>query len=192
MIFRCFCNTLQAASNVYTVRYSDDFYWTIHFIKDLYKSQISSTSRNRLVYFQNFAIFTEYFFIATIATFFLATFTFCLYPIYLYLGQGELAPIIPLYLPGIDETTASGFATLTIYHFTICVIAVIGFPSIEFFTSITIISSLIFGKLISSDLHQINNELNEFDSEMLTVVGRLRNVLLMHQEMGEYVNWLFP
>ncbi|XP_055294814.1 putative odorant receptor 83c [Sitodiplosis mosellana] len=54
--------------------------------------------------------------------------------------------------------------------------------------TIIIISSLIFAKLIGRELQQVNADLQDDDCEILTVKGRFRNIFLMHQEMGEYMN----
>lgn len=99
----------------------------------------------------------------------------------------ELVPIFPLFIPGIDEETSLGFSILCVYHITCLIVAVMGFSGQEFFTTIIIISSLIFSKLISLDLKQINIDLQEDGAGMLQVKGRLRNVFLMHQKVDVYV-----
>lgn len=77
-------------------------------------------------------------------------------------------PIMPLYLPLIDESTCIGYIALNVYQFLFI-----------------IISSLIFAKLIGRELQQINVDLRDDECNMLMVLGRLTNIFLMHQEMGE-------
>lgn len=122
-----------------------------------------------------------------IVSFVLTNIIFLFYSVYMCFALDEFVPIFPIFVPYIDEKTSLGFAILCIYHITCLIVAVMGFSGQEFFTTIIIISSLIFSKLISLDLKQINMDLQEDGAEMLQVKGRLRNVFLMHQNVDEYV-----
>lgn len=48
---------------------------------------------------------------------FLTLVTILLYPVYLYVMSGNREPMIPVYVPGIDESTISGYVILTMIHF---------------------------------------------------------------------------
>lgn len=121
------------------------------------------------------------------------SFIFCfficlLYPIYMCFIEGQLIPMIPLYLPGIDSKTSFiGFVLLNLFQLFFCIIGCIFMGALEFLMVIIIVSSLIFAKLISSDLEQINIDLRDDECGMLEVKGRFINIFLMHQEMAEYV-----
>lgn len=166
-------------------RHAEDFYWIISLIQDLYKINTKTNSIERVAYFQKFALFTEMLFKAMISSFAISCFIFLLYPIYIYMFTGQLIPIAPLYLPGVDVNSIIGYTITSCYHIALFVVAIIGFSSLEFFVAIIIISSLIFAKLISIDLMQINKDLNDEETESIMIKGRLLNVFLMHQKMNE-------
>lgn len=170
---------------MYNARYAEDFHWTINLIQNLYKIHAKTKSHDMANYFDKFALFTEILFKAMILSFALCTATFLLYPFYLYFVEGELLPMMPLYLPGINVSTFIGFIILNFYQLLCASISAIGFSALEFLMAIIIISSLIFSKLISRELIQINIDLQDSDSGMLVVKSRLQNILLMHQELGE-------
>lgn len=177
----------QGVAKMYNAFYAEDFHWTICLIQDLYKIHAKTKSRELAVYFEKFAVFTEILFKIMIIAFLSSTVTFFLYPFYMYFIKGELMPMMPLYLPFVNESTIIGFIIINSYQFLCAVISVVGLSALEFLTAIIIISSLIFAKLISRDLLQINADLQEIDPGMLIVKARLRNIFLMHQQLGEYV-----
>lgn len=111
-----------------------------------------------------------------------SVFTFFPYPLYMYYFKNKVVTMIPLYLPGVDESHLTGYIILSAYQIIIFVIGTLGVLACDFFMAIIIISTLIFAKLISLDIEQINNDLLLKDS-MVTVKFRFKNVLLMHQEM---------
>lgn len=165
--------------------YVEDLKWLISFIQYLYKVNSKTESRDRIEYFQKWAVFTEILFKAIVSSFFCSSLMFLLYPFFMYFTQGQLVPIAPLYLPGIDENTLIGYVTLTIYHLIVFIAGTIGFSCIEFLIAIISLSSLIIAKLISLDLQRINVDLEIEDSGSITVKGRLMNVFLMHRKMDE-------
>lgn len=170
---------------MYNAKYAEDFYWTIHLIQDLYKNHAETDSRDLAEYFNKFSQFTELLLKVMIIVFLTCTAAFPSYSFYMYFVKGELMPIMPLYLPGLDETTIIGFILLNLYHFICATISAVGLSALEFLTAIIIISSLIFSKLISRDLQQINDDLEDGDSGILIIKERLRNIFLMHQELSE-------
>lgn len=176
----------QGVSKMYNAKHAEDFHVTIHLIQDLYRINAKTESPDLAKYFEKFAVFTEVLFKLIMISFSSCSVTFLLYPFYIYFLKGELMPLMPLYLPGIDETTIIGYIILNCYLFLCAMFSIIGLGALEFLLAIIIISSLIFAKLISRELQQINIDLQEDDSTMLVAKGRFKNILLMHQEMGEY------
>ena len=176
---------------MYNCRYAEDFHWCICLIQDIYKEQVATKCRDRLVYFHKFALFTEIFFKATFASFLIAIFAFLLYPIYMYFMHDEIVPILPIYLPLIDASTVIGYTMMSLYHLIMFTLATTGFGALEFLLAIVIVNTLIFAKLISWDLQQMNVELQEGESRTLTVKLHFKNVLLMHQEMDQYLKRIY-
>lgn len=170
---------------MYHIRYIDDLRWTINCIHKLFNVHKTSKSPERLDFFRKFALFTEIFFKAMTTTYISFIFVFPGYLVYVYLVKGEWVPVLPIYIPGVDESTLTGYMILVAFQIIVVPLATIGLVAVEFLISILIIGSLIFAKLISLDLHQINIDLVEGSSGMLAARARLRNIFLMHQEMDE-------
>lgn len=128
---------------------------------------------------------TEIVFKLMFSAYFLATIAFFMLPIFVYVVTGEIIPIAPIYVPGIDENTVSGYVALVGIH-TLCLFfAVVGFIVTEFLVAIVIMSTMIFGKLIAADMKLINEDVERVEPNILHATLRLKNVLLMHQEMCE-------
>lgn len=157
----------------------------IRTLQNLYKAQIGSESIERAEYFRKFAFFTEILFIAIVAGYYVCSLLFFTYPIYMYLVKGEIVPVFPIYLPFCDENTTIGFTILTILHISLITIPVGGIAAVEFFIAVIMTSSLMFSKLIAFDAQQLNIELGTKKPKKLAIKSRLRNILLMHKEMGE-------
>lgn len=169
---------------MYSIQYVEDIQWVIYFIQDIYKANITTESVERSEYFRKFALFTEYFF-KFILYFYLSTIsTSLVYPIFVFITQNEFFPIMPLYLPYIDETTVVGFTIISIYHIILISLVSFGIVAIDFFLAIIIISSLMFAKIISLEMHEIHVDLDEKGSQ-IAIKARFRNILRMHKEMCE-------
>lgn len=81
---------------------------------------------------------------------FLAVVMFFCTPVYVYFTEKQLVPLIPQYVPGIDERTAVGYVILMAYHLIEFTLGMAGFIAFEFLLEIIIISSLMFGKLVKN------------------------------------------
>lgn len=100
----------------------------------------------------------------------------------MYFFEHEVVPIIPVFVPFIDETQLTGYIILGVFHITLLVLGILGVLACDFFMAIIIISTLIFAKLTSMELEQIDIDQQIEDPE-ISIRGRFKNVLLMHQEM---------
>ena len=94
---------------MYQTRYVDDYMWILNFIQKLYNAHAKTECHDRAEYFRKFALFTEYLFKCLCIVLFSAIILYFLMPIYVYVVENKLIPLMPLYLPGIDETTISGY-----------------------------------------------------------------------------------
>lgn len=167
---------------LYHIRYVDDLQWILRFVQNLYKVHVKTESAERIEYFGNFAMVTEYLFIVMSTLYLLSVFTFFPYPVYMYYIEHEVVTIIPIYLPFLDHADFMGYCILGAFHIILFIFATLGILACDFFMAIVIVSTLIFSKLISLELEQVNTDLDQKCAELI-VRGRLRNVLLMHQEM---------
>lgn len=168
---------------MYHIRYADDFVWILNFIQLLYNVHAKTECHVRAAYFRKFAMFTELLFKFLAAMVSCSLIVFLIAPVYIYFAEKKLVPIVPIFIPGVDENTTVGYCILMTFHLMLFMLGLVGYLAFEFLLEIITISSLIFGKLISMDTERINDDL---DNELLTdAVHRLRNVILMHQEMSE-------
>lgn len=164
--------------------HSQDFRWLARFLEHLYKAHITTKSPVRLKYFEKFARITEIFFQCLFILYISSVILFLVYPFFMFVTQNELIPLFPLYIPGIDEKTTSGYIILTMSHLYLLILCVMGLLSYDYFNSVVMISSLIFAKLIGWEMDEIHVDLQE-NATKWRVHGRLRNILQMHQEMFE-------
>lgn len=154
-------------------------------IQNLYKVHTNTESHKRAKFMHQCAFVTEIVFKLMFSAYMLAIFAFFMLPIFVYVVTGELIPIAPIYIPGIDENTVTGYVLLVVIH-TLCFgVAVLGFIATEFLLAIVIMSTMIFGKLIAADMKLINDDVEQAEPNILYARLRLKNVLLMHQEMCE-------
>lgn len=170
---------------MYHIRYASDLVWMITSIQKLYKVHVNTESKMRADFLRKCAFVTEIGFKLMFGTYTLAIFAFFMLPIIVYVFTGELLPIAPIYMPGIDENTVTGYCTLLVAHTSIFFVAVIGFIATEFLLAVVIMSTMVFGKLIAADMQLINDDLEQAKPNVWHARLRLRNVLLMHQEMCE-------
>lgn len=171
---------------MYHMLYIDDFNWIIQKVQSLYKVHITTKSLDRIEYFQKFALFTEILFKVMTAVYVPPILAFLLYPIFAYLTASKVVSVLPMHhLPMINETTVIGYTVTAFHHMGCVILSALGYLAIDFFMATIITSSLIFGKLISADLEQINIDLLEKDSRLITAKARFRNILLMQQETSE-------
>lgn len=170
---------------LYHVRYASDLVWMITTIQNLYKVHTNTESRTRGKFIHQCAFVTEIVFKFMTSMYILAVFAFFTLPIFVYIVTGDLIPIAPIYIPGIDENSVSGYIALLGIHSSCFFVAVLGFIATEFLLATVIMSTMIFGKLIAADMKLINDDLELDQPNILHARLRLRNVLLMHQEMCE-------
>lgn len=171
---------------LYNGQYAEDFLWAARFILDIYKANINNESRDHIEYFHRFSFVIEFIFKALVICGILTCFTFISYIFIMYVFENELVVFVPHYVPYFDETTPIGYAITTTYVLSLLFVFMLIYVAVEIFVVILIVSSHIFTKLISSEINQINVDLEQEKRKMLLIVGRLINVFLMHQEMDGY------
>lgn len=155
-------------------------------MQNLYKIHITVDCQKRAEYFNKCAIYTEYLFKIMMFFYISGVFFLIPYPVYMYFIKHEVITIIPLYFPFFDETTLSGYIIISSMHLSFISTATLGLLACDFFFTLLIVSSLIFAKLISFDIQQLNHELQINKSKSNIVIKyRLQNIFLMHQQNYE-------
>lgn len=176
----------QCVVKLYHIRYVEDFQWLIYFVQNLYEIHIKTKSKERQAYFRKFSFYTEVLFKILLTLYVLSVFTFLPYPIYMYLFKNEVVTLFPLYMPGVDETSFLGYIFLSSFQFVSLFLATLGVCGCDFIVALIIVSTLIFSKIISLEMQEIENDFLEKNAVAI-VRGRFRNIILMHQEMITYM-----
>lgn len=176
---------MQCVLKIYgAVNYTEDFKWAANFLLNLYKIHITTKSRERAEYFKTCSLYTEYLFIFMAILYFTSTFAILIYPLYMYFFENEVVPVMPIYLPLVDETTHNGYIILTTFHLVVFYMAVSGLFLFDFLLAILILSTLMFAKVIWFETQQIHRDLEE-NEPPIVIKYRFRNILLLHQGVAE-------
>lgn len=153
------------------------------FIKHLFKLHISTKSTERLELFKRFAFYNDTTVKAAVTLYIGAVASFFPYPLYMYYIKDQLVPLILLYVPGVDENTVSGYIFLVIFHSFLLLLTVIGMSVCDILYALMIINIPIFARLIEDEICQLNVILEQNSQTAHIWKYRLRNILIMHQEM---------
>lgn len=176
---------LQFVVKVFSVKYSDEITWMINKLHDVYKVNATTKDYNRRTLFDRFAFYTEMVFKCGTSLYFLSALSYFVYPIYVYSIKREIITLMPTYLPGIDEGTATGFVIVTCYHIVLLSVAFVSASACDFLFTMLIANTPIMANLIQMEVQQLNDILTspKIDAPLLNT--KLRNILLMHREMTE-------
>lgn len=157
----------------------------IYFIQHLFKVHIKSKSPVRLALFERFAFYNQLIFQIGLFIYICAAISFFPYPIYMYVMENKRVPLLSMYIPGIDETTAIGHITLIALQTPLMFLAILGMSSCDIMYAMLIINIPIFARLIEDEINQMNEILEKNSVKVHVWTFRFRNLLLMHHEMTE-------
>lgn len=110
-------------------------------------------------------------------------------PMLTYWLTGVVEPVIPLYLPYVDETTTVGFCQLFVMHVLILVIGVIGMicADLTFFLTISHICPMT--DVLVSKLNELEERLKDADRNYgLVTRNYLFNIVRMHQQICAFLS----
>lgn len=109
-------------------------------------------------------------------------FTYYLFPLYVYVTENELIPIVDLYLPGVDETTTAGYFAYLIFHMILTSFGFIGSCCSDFLFTMMIINVPFMANILSENFDELNEILRDKEHDRLHVKMKFRNILLIHKE----------
>lgn len=183
----CSIFVFQCIVKIYSVKYSDRITWMINYLHDIYKVNATTKNRARATLFDRYAYYTEGIFKCGVALYFMSVLSYFLYPIYMYVIDGKIVQLLPTYFPGIDEDTINGFIMLSSYHVALLVFSFIGLSACDLLFTMLIANTPIMANLIEMEVEQLNDHLVEKLQDDFMIKMKLRNILLMHREMIEWV-----
>lgn len=156
----------------------------ISFIKLLFEKHISSKSRERLLLFEHFAFYSDLIFKVGLVMYGGSSFMFFISPIYAYIFENRLEPLILLYVPGLDEKTMTGYFVLISIQFFVMVMASVGMGSCDVFYALILSNIPIMARLIEDEVHTLNKALEQHPYKNRVWFFQFRNIVMMHQEMS--------
>lgn len=113
---------------------------------------------------------------------------FILNPIFTYVLLNQMKPMLPVYMPFIDENTLNGFIQLTLIQTIFIVAAVIGTSSADFMVVMIVLNIPIFPLIFSDNVHELNGILhakNNSNDKPVLIKAKLRNLFFMFGEICE-------
>lgn len=131
-----------------------------------------------------FATVTEYFFYFNFVEYMVVGLFHLVLPIVIYFVQEQLIFIIPVRIPGIDETSSRGQCIHWVFHAIWVGFGVFGLAICDFFYATPIIHSLLIAEIIHDEMDQLNKYLIQPKVNIFAAKGKFRNILMMHREMS--------
>lgn len=121
---------------------------------------------------------------------------FIMNPIFSYVWLHEMRPMLPIYMPFINEDTLSGFVQLTLIHIILIVTGVIGTASVDFMIVMIVLNVPIFSSIFSDNVQELNGILHAEDGDggdcsgdgpdkSVMIKAKLRNMFFMFGEISE-------
>lgn len=168
---------------IYSVRYKDDILGMIVKVVDIYKQNSSTKAYKRYRMCLRFTLYTEYIFKCGMVLYSLSLLTYYLYPLYVFVTEKKLIPIVDLYLPGVDETTNVGYVTLAIFHIILTSCAFMGSTSSDFLFTMLISNVPLMANILSENIDELNEIVGAEKHDRYLAKMKLRNIILIHKDI---------
>lgn len=114
---------------------------------DIFEANSKNVSSNRVILAQQFATLTEWIFKGGSTVYLLAGMSYLLNPLYSCYWLGEIVPILPFYMPFIDETTKERFIGLTVMHLVFLGLAMVATAAADVLYVLLIFNMVFFGRI---------------------------------------------
>lgn len=174
---------------LYNARRTDDFSFFYKFLQKLYAANLKNESPYRKKVLEISALATEYMLYFEFILYAMGGLGIFAVPFIVYFMRGDFILVLPLRLPGIDDSTFEGFCFYWVYQTINIFGSAYGLAIIDFLYAIPILNSLMISEIINDEMDQLNDYLVQSEVDPLVVKVKFRNILLMHKEMAEYVKW---
>lgn len=97
--------------------------------------------------------------------------------------QNELVPMLPILIPGVDETTVIGYSIVSLFQLFVAVVGAIGISATDIFYVILLLNTPAMAKLIEIECKNLNRSLTEYHNRNIFWKYRFRNILLLHLDV---------
>lgn len=115
----------------------------------------------------------------------LAGLFYLLNPIYLYCTRREIVPLLPLYMPFIDETTKHGFILLSVLHLGFVFVAVVASAGSDLLYALVVINFFVPVNIFHNNIDELNTLLSKSKPNDKFIKAKLLNVIFIHREICE-------
>lgn len=156
----------------------------ITLIERMFESHIKTNSKSRQMLFKRFALYTDLIVKCGLVMYLGAFIMFLPYPMYMLRFENQKELIIPLYIPGIDHSTSSGYFLLMVMQVSIMFLGAVGLCCCDVFYALILSNVPLMARLIEDEVHQLN-EMLEKSKDSWT--HKFLTILMMHQKMTAYV-----
>lgn len=154
---------------------------------DIYMMNAKTDKRSRQKLLHKYGFYTEVVLKGGFILYCLAVAFYFINPLYSYFFRNEIVALIPLYFPYFDENTKAGFIGISVIHIIFFVVSVVGSACTDFMFIMIIVNVPFLSNIFKDNLSDVNEMLREEEVNILFVKAKLRNILLMHREICEYV-----
>lgn len=160
-------------------------------IIEVYAANSIGVSRKRFKFLQLLSTITELLLKVGFAGGCACGMVFILNPIFSYVWLHEMKPMLPVFMPFIDENTQSGFIQLTLIHTIFIVTGVIGTASVDFLVFMTVLNIPIFSTIFNDNVQELNDILHAENDDgngpdkSVLIKAKLRNLIFMFGEICE-------
>lgn len=154
-------------------------------IISIYAENSKNNKYERPMLLRKFSIATEILLKSGVVLYFLAGCFYILNPIYIYYAKNEIVPLLPLYMPFIDETTKSGFILLTAIHLGFLFIAVVASACTDLWFALIAVNIFVPANIFCDNVRELSEILSEEKVNTRLAKAKLLNVLLIHREICE-------
>lgn len=170
---------------MYSVKYGRMIVGLMNKLIGIYEANAKASSRSRLKLIRKFAIITEIMIKGGIAVYTFAGMFYLINPIYSYYWLNKIVPLVPIYLPFIDENTTAGFTALTGLHLIFLFMAVVGTACTDFMFVMLIVNMPLLSRIFQDNISELNDILREENVDQPLAKAKFKNILLLHREFWE-------
>lgn len=151
----------------------------------IYKENSFTNDPNRCEMIKLFVFLTEYMFKIGISAYLFACVPLFLTNIYFYFIKGELNPLVPLFIPGIDSNTYHGYIIHYVFHTIVILLGFVGSTCSDFFFAMLIINVPVMSNILKDNFDELNASMAQKKLNASIVHGKFINILLIYREKSQ-------
>lgn len=99
--------------------------------------------------------------------------------------ERKMIVIVDLYLPGIDETTKTGYVIHFVFHIILNSCAFMGSTCSDFCFTMIITNVPLMANILNENIDELNEIIRDKNQDRFNAKMKFRNILLIHKEITE-------